>query len=306
MSSTIQTIVEHLEYDDTEQCQRLFHGRGHAFVGFEHVCIDWLPPIALITLYQQESIAFLQSLSEFLKDKLTGCTSVQVQHRWQPRSPFELVLGENISETQVVESGLKYHIELGQAQNTGLFLDMKNGRDWVRNNANKCNVLNLFSYTCAFSVAAIAGGAEQVVNIDLSKASLSKGRENHRLNDQRLEQVKFQGVDIFKSFGRLKKFGPYQLVIVDPPSFQKGSVNIEKDYGKILRRLPEMLSDKAKVMLCLNNPDLDENFLFEKVAEFSPQLDFVDRIIPPSVFREAKAGKGLKVLTFTYHASKHG
>lgn len=215
-------------------------------------------------------------------------------------APVECVLGEPIQRTVVTESALKYHIELGLAQNTGLFLDMRNGRDWVKAHAQNKNVLNLFSYTCGFSVAAIAGGAKQVVNVDLSKASLAKGRENHRLNQQSTEHVVFQGVDIFKSYSRLKKYGPYELLVADPPSFQKGSVNIQRDYGKIIRRIPQLVQPGGLVMLCLNSPDLDEKFLFDTVQEDCPDCQFVERLAAPKVYREAHQGKGLKVLIFKY------
>jgi len=165
------------------------------------------------------------------------------------------------------------------------------------------NVLNLFAYTCAFSVAATAGGASQVVNIDLSKASLSKGRENHQLNKlakKEGKQVVFEGVDIFKSNSRIKKYGKYDLLICDPPSFQKGSVNIERDYAKIIRRIPQWMHAGAKLMLCLNSPDLDEQFLKGEVARECPECVFEQRLDNPKVFKEAHQGKGLKVLIFTY------
>tara|TARA_B110000503_G_scaffold56880_1_gene91053 strand:+ start:723 stop:1196 length:474 start_codon:yes stop_codon:yes gene_type:complete len=65
----------------------------------------------------------------------------------------------------------------------------------------------------------------------MAKASLGKGRDNHKLNGQNLQGVKFEGVDIFKSYGRLRKYGPYDILVCDPPSFQKGSVNIEEAGG---------------------------------------------------------------------------
>lgn len=299
-SSAMPNPIDHVQFENLDETQRLFHGRGHAYQGLAHICIDWIAPIALITLYREESPEFLANLAGQLKSRLPDCDSVQVQHRWQKMAPFELLLGDELSVATAMESGLKYHIELGKAQNTGLFLDMKNGRDWVRENARGKKVLNLFSYTCAFSVAALAGEAEQVVNIDLSKPSLAKGRDNHRLNEQDTSKVVFQGIDIFKSFGRIKKYGPYGMIIVDPPSFQKGSVNIEKDYGKIIRRIPEFAEPNAQVMLCLNNPDLDKAFLFDKVAEFCSDLAFQSEIQPPEVFKEAQQGKGLKVLIFNY------
>ena len=111
-----------------------------------------------------------------------------------------------------------------------------------------------------FLIAAIAGGAKQVINLDMSKAALAVGRENHRLNDHDLSKVKYLGHDLFKSWGKVKRLGPYDIVIADPPSLQKGSVNIKRDYPKIIRRLPELLNIGGKALLCLNSPDLDFEF----------------------------------------------
>jgi 23S rRNA (cytosine1962-C5)-methyltransferase len=149
----------------------------------------------------------------------------------------------------------------------------------------------------------MAGGAAKAVNIDLSKASLSKGRENHQLNElakKNGKQVIFEGVDIFKSNSRIKKYGKYDLLVCDPPSFQKGSVNIERDYAKIIRRIPLWMNAGTQLMLCLNSPDLDEKFLLAEVARECPDCIFEYRLDNPKVFKEAHTGKGLKVLIFTY------
>ena len=293
-------MIEHIKTTDFSECQRLFHGRGHAYPGLEHINVDWFEPVILITLYQSVDETWLKQQVSLLADMLPQCQSIQVQSRFQKYAPVDVYYGDKIEHTQVSELGLNYHIQFGQAQNFGLFLDMKKGRHWVRNNSKDKNVLNLFSYTCAFSVAAIAGGANQVVNVDLSKASLSKGRENHRLNQHDLTRVKFEGVDIFKSYGRLKKYGPYDLLICDPPSFQKGSVNIERDYGKILRRIPQLMKADGELLLCLNSPDLSENFLHQAMAVACPECQFIEQIKPPTVFKEAHQGKGLKVLLYRY------
>ena len=293
-------MFQNIQWSSLEDCQRLFHGRGHAYDNLSHVNVDWLAPVILITLYQEVDEQWLQQQANLLKDKVPQCRSVQVQYRCRPMSPTEVVLGEEIEVSEVTELGLKYHIELGKAQNSGLFLDMRNGRQWVKEHSENKNVLNLFSYTCAFSVAAIAGNANQVVNIDISKASLSKGRENHRLNKQDLTKVVFQGVDIFTSFSRIKKYGPYDLLVCDPPSFQKGSVNIQRDYGKILRRIPQFMKANSDLLLCLNSPDLDEDFLFSEVQQTCPECQFVEQIKNPAVFKEAHQGKGLKVMHFKY------
>lgn len=284
----------------SNQAQRLFHGRGHAYQGYEHVLIDWLAPVVLITLYKPVETDDLQQLAQNLFSSITDCRSVQVQYRYQHHAPFELLQGEEHSETVVEENGIKYLITLGRAQNTGLFLDMKNGRQWVHEHSHDAKVLNLFSYTCAFSVAALAGGARQVFNIDMSRVSLTTGRDNHRLNEQDTNKVKFEAIDIFKSFGRIKKHGPYDLLICDPPSFQKGSVDIKRDYKKIIRRIPDFMKPGSLLMLCLNSPDLDTDFLKQTVIDECPDCHYLSEITAPEVFIEAMVGKGLKVLIYKY------
>lgn len=296
-------MIEYIKTSDFNDCQRLFHGRGHSYDDLSHVNVDWLAPVILITLYKEVEQDWLLAQAKALQALTSECRSVQVQRRYQKFAPTEVLLGEAIEQTIVSENGLKYHIELGKAQNSGLFLDMSNGRTWVQANAQDKNVLNLFAYTCAFSVVATAGGAKQVVNIDLSKASLSKGRANHQLNDlakKNGKQVVFEGVDIFKSNSRIKKYGKYDLLICDPPSFQMGSVNIERDYAKIIRRIPQWMNANAKLVLCLNSPDLDEEFLKAEVARECPECVFEQRLANPNVFKEAHEGKGLKVLIFQY------
>ena len=281
-----------------QECLRLFHGRGHAYPGLEHVNVDWLDPVVLITVYKEESLESLQELARNLEQRIPDCRSVQVQYRCRKGAPVEVLSGEAITDTIVSEHGLKYHIQLGRAQNTGLFLDMRNGRDWVRRHAQGKRVLNLFAYTCAFSVAALDGGASFVVNFDNNKSVLKKGRENHQLNQLDPRSANFEHVDIFKSFGRLRKQGPYDLLICDPPSFQHGSVDIRRDYVRIIRKLPEFMLPQSQLMLCLNSPDLSEDFLIQMVADTCPAYHYLESIPTPEVFREAMPGKGLKVLIF--------
>ena len=288
-----------------DECQRLFHGRGQAYEGWEHLNIDWLSPVALITLYKEERRERLIVIAEALIENIAACQSVQVQYRSCPKAPIELLLGEEVTETIVEELGLKYHIQLGQAQNSGLFLDMRNGREWVKQHSGNRRVLNLFAYTCPFSVSAIAGGASQVVNIDNNKGVLSRGRENHRLNEQDTKKVTFEGVNIFTSYSRIKKYAPYDLLICDPPSFQKGSVDIKRDYKKIISRIPQWMNVGSDLMLCLNSPDLTEQFIFDLVAEYCPDCQFIEMIKPPEVFKEAEQGRGLKVFIYRYLPSTY-
>ena len=262
-----------------------------------------MPPVALITLFSSEPLADIAAFATYLQSVLPDCSSVQLQHRYQLSGPIDVICGDSIKQLTIYEDNLQFNISLGKSRNTGLFLDMANGRRWVQQHSKDKRVLNLFSYTCGFSVAAVAGNAKSVLNVDMSSAALNVGRENHRLNQQSLEQVRFEKLDIFKSFSRFKKRGPFDLLICDPPTLQKGSVDIAKDYPKILRRLDQFMAPGATLMLCLNSPDLERQFLIQHMAELAPQYTLVDEIKPPEVYVEAE-GKGLKVLCFKHEMMK--
>ncbi len=283
---------------EIRQAQRLFHGRGHAYPGLKHVSIDWLPPVALITLHAEASLAEVSTLVDFLWNLSPDCTSVQLQHRYLRHGPVDILKGDHVTELEVLEDDLKFHLSLGKVRNTGLFLDMKNGRQWVRQNSQGLRVLNLFAYTCGFSVAAAAASATAVVNVDMSSSALSIGRDNHRLNQHSLENLRFEKLNIFKSFGRLSRRGPFDLLICDPPTFQKGSVDISRDYPKILQRLDQLMAPQATLMLCLNAPHLGRDFLITNMEKAAPEFILTEEIDTPDVFVEAE-NRGLKTMIFT-------
>lgn len=287
-----------LEESQLLQAQRLFHGRGHAYKGLNHITIDWLPPVVLITLFTPEPAEKIEALADYLCKQIPSCQSVQLQHRHELLASTDIIKGESIQQLDIKQDDLQFTISLGRSRNTGLFLDMQTGRNWVQAHAHQQRVLNLFSYTCGFSVAAISGGARSVLNVDMSRAALNVGRDNHRLNKQALNTVNFEKLNIFKSFGRLKRRGPFDLLICDPPTFQKGSVDIIKDYPKILRRLDEFMAPKSTLMLCLNAPELDRNFLVNHMKVCAPRYTLTEEITPPKIYVEAE-GKGLTILCFT-------
>lgn len=303
-------MIDNISWPTSHEAVRLFHGRGHFFPGYEHITVDWYSPVVLITCFDEPDVGWLEetatALKQGLEERSFSGISVVVQFRCRLGAPFETLIGEASDEMAICEDGLKYRLRLFQNQNTGLFLDMANGRRWVREHAEGKRVLNLFAYTCAFSVAAVAGGAESVLNVDMAKGALSTGRDNHRLNGQALSQVRFEGVDIFRSWGRIRRHGPYDLLICDPPTFQKGSVDIARDYARILRRLDDFMLPGADMLLCLNAQNLDEEFLRSEVSRECPGAELVAAIPAPEVFREAMPGRGLKVLHYRYWPDQNG
>ena len=288
-----------------DETRRLFHGRGRCWPGLEQLTVDWLQGVVLVSLFKAPDAEQLSALKALLLEvaqssawQASGAHTLVLQHRYTLQSDTEWLVGESIDEWTLTEGGLRYRVDLGRKQNNGLFLDMRYGRDWVRANAEGKRVLNLFAYTCGFSVAAIAGGAEHVVNLDMSRAALSRGRDNHRLNGHDMTRVTFLGHELFKSWGKVKSTGPYDLVIIDPPSFQKGSFLLTKDYQRVVRRLPELLSENGTVLACMNDPSLGSDFLIDGVTRDAPGLRFEQRLENPPEFPDADAECGLKALVF--------
>ncbi|WP_413110436.1 class I SAM-dependent methyltransferase [Thaumasiovibrio sp. DFM-14] len=304
ISTLYQHLVDQLAQQPTE-AKRLFHGRGRQWEGLEQLTVDWLNGQCLVSIFKTPDEPFIQTLRDQLEqlaqETVWHAVSPQallLQYRDQPGTPTEVIWGELSRQQLITESGLTYELDLGRNQNCGLFLDMRNGRDWVRQHSHGKQVLNLFAYTCGFSVAAIEGGANKVVNVDMAKAALSRGRDNHRHNGHDLSKVSFMGHDIFKSWGKIRKSGPYDLIIIDPPTFQKGSFALTKDYQRILRRLPELLEAGGEVLACVNDPHLSEDFLIAEMQREAPQLTFVERLENPQEFADSDPNGGLKALLF--------
>ncbi|KZN68066.1 hypothetical protein N478_15700 [Pseudoalteromonas luteoviolacea S4060-1] len=290
------------------EIERLFHGRGRCYPSLEHLTIDWLSGQIMCTVFKEQDEGWLDALraclQEFMQTQI-GKQTVQcvfIQHRYRADHQVEVLYGTLETHPVVNENGLQFELSLGSKQNTGLFLDMRNGRTWAKAHSENKKVLNLFAYTCGFSVAAMAGGAKQVVNLDMAKAALKQGRRNHQLNQHSLETISFLGHDLFKSWGKLRKMGPYDLVIIDPPTFQKGSFALTKDYQRILRRLPELLSQDAKVLACVNDPALQSQFLIDEMHREAPSVAFIERLENPSEFRDSDPQGGLKCLVFENQA----
>lgn len=288
-----------------DETRRLFHGRGRCYPGLEQLTVDWLQGVVLVALFRDPGEAeraaleqMLMALTESPAWQQSQAQRLLLQHRYLPDAPTEALLGDVPAEWLISENGLRYKLDLGRKQNNGLFLDMRYGRHWVQEHAQGKRVLNLFAYTCGFSVAAIAGGAEHVVNLDMASAALTRGRENHRLNGHDLGRVSFLGHELFKSWGKVRKLGPYDLIIIDPPSFQKGSFALTRDYQKILRKLPELLNAGGQVLACVNDPDIGADFLIQGMAAEAPQLRFEQRLENPPEFPDISPESGLKALLF--------
>src|SRR3990167_185684 len=266
--------------------QRLFHGRGGLHPGCEAWTLDAYPPVWVLTRFGEASDDELTTVSAALAARHEQLAPDQplnwvFQSRHEGRSDTRLMAG-SVPEPHVVsERGARYLVHVLKGQNHGLFLDMAEGRQWVREHAAGAKVLNLFAYTCAFSVAALQGGAKEVVNLDMAQGALATGQQNHPLNGI-TSGAKFLAHDLFSSWGKVTRMGPYDLVVADPPSHQKGSFVATKDWPRLLRRLPDLLKPSGRALLCLNAPEIPEQFLRDQLAAAAPELVIEQRLPNPA------------------------
>ena len=295
----INALTEVLKSKSLNDSKRVLHGRGRCFEGFEFLNIDFFQPVLVFVLYKEPPENFLDELVNFLRDKLSeNLSCVLVQRRYLANSPSEAILGVMPEKVFAQRGDSLFNLHLNAQQNAGYFLDMEAGRQWIERNAKDKRVLNLFAYTCAFSVVAVAAGAQKVVNVDMSSPALNLGRFNHQLNGMPKEKTEFVAENILKSWSRVKKPGPYDLVIIDPPSYQKGSFIAEKDYAKVIRRLPELMPQGGLVLACLNAPELSDDFLKKQFGEQLPQAEFVERLEAHPDFPDINPEQQLKLLVY--------
>ena len=295
---------------------RIFHGRGGLYAGCEQWTLDVYPPVFVLTSFATTTDEQLATVGAALQarwqqiappDQAQSLNWVFQQRgqaaRPQARSDTLLMAGSVPDPHIVTEGPARFLVHMLRGQNHGLFLDMAEGRRWVREFAadfrqregRGAKVLNLFAYTCAFSVAALQGGAAHVTNLDMARGALATGQQNHQLNGLAPQGASFLAHDLFNSWGKVTRGGPYDLVIADPPSYQKGSFVATKDYARLLRRLPDLLAPGGRALLCLNAPELPWAWLREQVDEHAPGLQLIERIAHPPAFADVDADRALKV-----------
>lgn len=303
MNRVLDAIASGLEQLQSNDCCRFFHGRGQCYPDLGFINVDWFNPLLLITLYQQPEQQAWDEFVEGMQVFNNNAPCVLIQRRFIRGAPTELLWGSLPESPVAIEDGLQFELAFGGKQNYGFFLDMAPGRAWLKQRTKGKNVLNLFAYTCSLSVAAAAGGANGVVNIDMSRAALDVGRKNHRLNGQadRLQRdVQFLPYDIFRSWKKIISKGPYDIIIIDPPSRQKGSFMADKDYARVIRRLPSLMVKGGDILACLNAPEMNEDFLHQLFTDECPQAKFIERLKNRLDFPEKDLQKNLKMLHYQY------
>ena len=182
--------------------------------------------------------------------------------RLRTLAPPEPLWGPRVDELDVAEHGARFVIRPAAGLSPGLFLDMREVREWLRSNAAARTVLNLFAYTCAFGVKAALGGATRVLNLDLSRSYLEWGQQNYHLNGLAVDQHDFVYGDAFDWLARFaRRRQRFDLVIVDPPSFSSTPFSVTRDYPRLAEAAARVVAPAGILLAATNHTGTsDERF----------------------------------------------
>ena len=222
--------------------------------GLDGVAIDKYNDCYQILFFNKNLLGREQELIQLLKERFSP-KFIAVKYRFTDHSRIKAVFGDN-SKTVVEEYGCKFAVDLLDTLNPGLFLDMREARHCFAQLCAEKEILNLFAYTCSFSVHARKNGAVKAVNVDISKKNLSKGKENYLLNEMEIKQGEFFCGDseeyVNWCIKKGKKFG---AIAIDPPSFAKNGkkfFSVEKDLENLAAKAVNILEDSGVILLATN------------------------------------------------------
>ena len=255
------TLLRDFEAEGTN-AHRLCTTKGGFVERFGHdILISYTNPAARERL----------KLELYLWGTATGFTFGRIFGRYLPKQNAEreaprLMFGDRTENLHTVatEWRLRFGIDFGAGYSAGLFVDQRENRRYVRQIKAK-SLLNCFAYTCSFSVAAASVGAT-TVNVDLSKKSLARGKENFALNSLPTAEHRFIADDVLTVLPRLARKGEkFDMIILDPPTFSRShrgkGFKIERDFENLLLAALEVADRNAHILLSTNCLGLRERTL---------------------------------------------
>lgn len=264
--------------DKGTDCLRLFCGK---FEGISGLVVDRYNDVIVLEAQQGKFQGGDQELGEIADWYATQLKAKAVYQMWTARAgeggvgkdrPVELIRGQGVDEVTVSSKGTKYIVKPGQGLSSGLFLDHRDNRAYVAQLAQKKTLLNLFCYTCGFSVAAAREGAK-TTNVDLSVASLEWGKRNFEANGLSLDDqmfIKSDAFDYFKRAARQEKL--FDVIVIDPPSFArtkkpKRTFEVKKNMVDLIVGAMPLLKRGGHMLLATNHRQLPLAWLMEQVDD---------------------------------------
>lgn len=237
---------------------RVFNGEGDGIGG---LIIDYYDGYYVINYYSNGIYAFRDVILRALQE-VAGFNGVYQKKRFDTAGKYieenDFVMGFEAPEPLIVwENGVSFATYLNDGAMTGIFLDQREVRKMIRDRyASGRTVLNTFSYTGAFSVAAALGGAARTTSVDLANRSLPKTLEQFEVNgiDGSVQEILVE--DVFNYFRYAARKGlAYGLVILDPPSYATSkdfSFSAEKDYTNLLKEAIAITEQEGIIVASTN------------------------------------------------------
>lgn len=259
-------------FDDAQTTAfRLFNGEGDGIGG---LIIDYYAQFAVVSWYNETLYTYRSCLLSAFQQVYSDIEGVYEKIRFETNKLPESqhVYGKTAPEPLIIkENSVSYAVYLNEGLMTGLFLDQKEVRGALIDGLSLGKtVLNMFSYTGAFSVAAAMGGALETTSVDLAKRSLKKTQEQFEINGLDLSTQKIIVMDVFEYFKYAKKKNlTYNLIVLDPPSFarnKKKVFRVAKDYGELVKKSLAILANKGILIASTNAANVSVKH-FEQMIE---------------------------------------
>ncbi|MHC5229167.1 class I SAM-dependent rRNA methyltransferase [Enterococcus sp. LJL99] len=245
------------ENDELTTAYRLFNGEGDGLGG---LIIDRYADFAVFSWYNEtlyhHKKEIIQAFQVVFPEICGAYEKIRFSSEKLPESQF--LFGAKAPEPLIIaENGVSFAVYLNEGLMTGIFLDQKEVRGrLVDGEAIGKSVLNMFSYTGAFSVAAAMGGAFSTTSVDLAKRSSAKTKEQFEVNQLTLENQQIIVMDVFEYFKyAARKQLNYELIILDPPSFarnKKKVFSVAKNYGDLIKESIDILADQGTIIASTN------------------------------------------------------
>jgi 23S rRNA (cytosine1962-C5)-methyltransferase len=232
--------------------------------GLPGVTLDRYGPYGVLSVTTLEAEEQAPHIARFLSERGALGVYLKRRERRDLRRAVAAELAPNQPQTGVEapspllvhEDSLVLRCELSDGLSTGLFIDQRDNRQRVRELSRGKQVLNLFSYTCSFSVAAALGGAAKVTSVDLGGRALERGRANFEANGLDPKAHDFvQGDAVRFVRGAVKHGRRFDVIVLDPPSFGsvgRATFRFERDIGGVMVDCLRLLSP-AGTLLCVTN-----------------------------------------------------
>ncbi|QHJ69524.1 class I SAM-dependent rRNA methyltransferase [Planococcus halotolerans] len=288
---------------------RLFNGEGDGFGG---VIIDYYDGYFLVSWYSEGVYSFKEEFVAALKN-VAEFKGIYEKKRFDTKGQYieddDFVAGERGEFPLIVkENGVNYAVYMNDGAMTGIFLDQREVRKAIKEKyAEGKTVLNTFSYTGAFSVAAALGGADKTTSVDLAKRSNAKTIEQFSVNGIDYENQDILVMDVFNYFKYAKrKELKFDVVILDPPSFarsKKYTFSTSKDYTNLMKEAIAITEDKGIIVASTNSASFGmkkfKGFIDRAFKDLGKKYTIVEEYSLPPDFRvdpKFKEGNYLKVL----------